>query len=136
MRRGLLKKLIVVGSAVAVLSANSVLVFAASTSYSEFSGYAGSCRYSGEAFIKKKVDGINDVVGAIVSSNGTADLAVRGYGTPDQGITKIWYSNSYAQTTEVSASAKTSLTIGQNIGTAYVSYDDGSSQKSYTLNRN
>lgn len=135
MKRQIIKKFLVVGSAIAVLSANSILAFAGGTDYGYYYGYAGSCRYSGEAFIQKGVNGIYDITGASLSSNGVADLTVRGYGTPNDGINKFWYAGGDSQTTDVSESVKSTVSIAKNVGTAYVSYDDGSDQQTFELDR-
>ncbi|MDD6333671.1 MAG: hypothetical protein PUB04_04315 [Clostridia bacterium] len=136
MRKSLFKKVTVVGSVISVLSASSILAFASGTDYLPYSGYAGSCYYSGEAFIQKDLDnGTYDLVGATLSSNGTADLTVRGYGTPDDCINKFWYAGGDSQTTYVSGSVKSNVSIGKNVGTAYVSYDDGDDVQSFTLYR-
>lgn len=74
-------------------------------------------------------------VGAYVSSVQTADLAVLGYGTPDEDINKFWYSGSQAQTTDVGASVKSNVPIYKNVGTAYISSDDGDEEHSFTLYR-
>lgn len=100
-----ISKIVVVGTAVTVMVASSITAFAGQRLYEKYNGMAGSCGYSGEAYIWTDQDnGIYDLVGAYVSSVQTADLAVLGYGTPDEDINKFWYSGSQAQTTDVGAS--------------------------------
>lgn len=50
-------------------------------------------------------------------------------------IDKFWYSGSQAQTTDVGASVKSNVPIYKNVGTAYISSDDGDEEHSFTLYR-
>lgn len=86
-------------------------------------------------FSKDVITEEEEEVGAYVSSVQTADLAVLGYGTPDEDINKFWYSGSQAQTTDVGASVKSNVPIYKNVGTAYISSDDGDEEHSFTLYR-
>ena len=131
-----ISKIVVVGTAVTVMVASSITAFAGQRLYEKYNGMAGSCGYSGEVYIWTDQDnGIYDLVGAYVSSVQTADLAVLGYGTPDEDINKFWYSGSQAQTTDVGASGKSNVPIYKNVGTAYISSDDGDEEHSFTLYR-
>ena len=131
-----ISKIVVVGTAVTVMVASSITAFAGQRLYEKYNGMAGSCGYLGEAYIWTDQDnGIYDLVGAYVSSVQTADLAVLGYGTPDEDINKFWYSGSQAQTTDVGASVKSNVPIYKNVGTAYISSDDGDEEHSFTLYR-
>ena len=131
-----ISKIVVVGTAVTVMVASSITAFAGQRLYEKYNGMAGSCGYSGEVYIWTDQDnGIYDLVGAYVSSVQTADLAVLGYGTPDEDINKFWYSGSQAQTTDVGASVKSNVPIYKNVRTAYISLDDGDEEHSFTLYR-
>lgn len=50
-------------------------------------------------------------------------------------IDKFWYSGSQAQTTDVGASVKSNVPIYKNVGTAYISSDDGDEQYPFILYR-
>lgn len=131
-----ISKLLAIGTAVTVIIASSITAFASGVIFLRYTGMAGSCGYSGEAYINKGYEsGSYDTVGAFISSVQTADLSVRGYGTHDGGETRYWYSGGMAQTTDVGASAKAYVSIQQNVGTAYISSDDGDEQYPFILYR-
>lgn len=128
-----IKRLVVAGIVSVLVVANSIIAFASSH---DFDGYAGSCHYSGGAYIDPNRDnGIYDAFGAYVSTSETTDLTVLGYGTYDDDMTKLWYSGGEAQTTYTSGYRYSNVSIGKNAGYVLIDAMDDAVREDYVVYR-